>query len=107
AWRPCDDVAEDLVGPVAARANVSYQCTTVKVPQDWSRAGTSPGTAPSGPTFDIAVIRARSADQRDRIGSLLVNPGGPGGSGVDLAVYLSLGQAFGGLPADVINRFDI
>jgi pimeloyl-ACP methyl ester carboxylesterase len=107
SWRTCDDVAEDLVGPAAARANVSFQCATVKVPQDWSNAGTSPGAAPSGPTFDIAVIRARSDNQRDRIGSLLVNPGGPGGSGVDLAVYLSLGQAFGGLPADVLERFDI
>jgi pimeloyl-ACP methyl ester carboxylesterase len=107
AWRPCDDVAEDLVGPAAARADVSFQCATVKVPQDWSAAGASPGPAAGGPTFDIAVIRARSADQRDRIGSLLVNPGGPGGSGVDLAIFQSLGPAFGGLPADVVQRFDI
>jgi pimeloyl-ACP methyl ester carboxylesterase len=107
SWRPCDSVAEDLVGRAAARAKVSYECTTVKVPQDWTTAGASPGATPSGPTFDIAVIRARSASQRDRIGSLLVNPGGPGASGVDLAVYLSLGRALGGLPADVLDRFDI
>jgi pimeloyl-ACP methyl ester carboxylesterase len=107
SWRPCDNVAEDLVGQVAARAKVKYECATVKVPQDWTTAGTSPGTAPSGPTFDISVIRARSENQGDRIGSLLVNPGGPGGSGVDLAVYLSLGRAFGGLPSDVLSRFDL
>jgi pimeloyl-ACP methyl ester carboxylesterase len=113
-WRPCPEVADDLVGPVATRARVSYECTTVKVPQDWSTASpgaaaspVSPGTGPAGRTFDISVIRARADNQRDRIGSLLVNPGGPGGSGVDLAVYLSLGQGFGGLPAEVLNRFDI
>ena len=107
SWHRCDEVAEDLVGPIAARAEMRYECATVKVPQDWTNAGASPGAAPSGPTFDIAVIRARSANQRDRIGSLLVNPGGPGGSGVDLAVYLSLGRSYGGLPADVLDRFDI
>jgi pimeloyl-ACP methyl ester carboxylesterase len=107
AWHACPEVAENLVGQIAARAEMTYECGTVKVPQDWNRAGTSPGSAPTGQTFDISVIRARSDNQRDRIGSLLVNPGGPGGSGVDLAVYLSLGQAFGGLPADVLRRFDI
>ncbi|MBX6356683.1 MAG: alpha/beta fold hydrolase [Micromonosporaceae bacterium] len=106
-WRPCDDVADDLVGPAAARARVRYQCTTIKVPQDWAAAKASPGASPSGPTFDIAVIRARSERQHDRIGSLLVNPGGPGGSGVDLAVYLSVGAGLGGLPLDVLERFDI
>ena len=44
----------------------------------------------------------RSQDQTGRIGSLLVNPGGPGGSGVDLAMYLSAQ-----LPDDVLNRFDV
>jgi pimeloyl-ACP methyl ester carboxylesterase len=99
AWRDCMDTAEELVGAIAARANVTYQCATVKVPQDWAK--------PDGPTFDIALMRARSKNQQNRIGSLLVNPGGPGGSGVDLAVYLSLGESLGGLPTDVTRRFDL
>jgi pimeloyl-ACP methyl ester carboxylesterase len=107
SWRRCDEVAQDLVGPIGARAKIRYECATVKVPQDWSAAGASAGATPGGKTFDISVIRARSENQHDRIGSLLVNPGGPGGSGVDLAVYLSLGKAYGGLPPDVTERFDI
>jgi pimeloyl-ACP methyl ester carboxylesterase len=75
--------------------NVTLECGTIKVPQDWNNPG-------DGRTFDIALIRARSAGQRDRIGSLLVNPGGPGGSGVELAYYLAQG-----LPNEILWRFDI
>jgi pimeloyl-ACP methyl ester carboxylesterase len=53
------------------------------------------------------MVRIRSRTQQDRIGSLLVNPGGPGVSGIDTAVYLSFGQQFGGLPKEVTDRFDI
>ncbi|MFC7545577.1 alpha/beta hydrolase [Plantactinospora sp. GCM10030261] len=113
AWRPCPEVPRELVGRAAP--NMAYDCTTVAVPRDWAVAG-GPGAAGSpGPTvgasgadtFEIALIRARSSKQTDRIGSLLVNPGGPGGSGVDTAVYLSFGPAFGGLPDEVTRRFDI
>ncbi|WP_442935318.1 alpha/beta hydrolase [Micromonospora sp. CPCC 206061] len=97
-WRPCPDVPEDLVGRGAP--NMRYECGSVAVPQDWA--------APNAPgTFEIALIRARSTRQQDRIGSLLVNPGGPGASGINTAVYLSFGETFGGLPDDVLRRFDI
>jgi pimeloyl-ACP methyl ester carboxylesterase len=120
-WTPCPETPKDLVGRTAP--NMQYDCATIAVPQDWQAAGgsaspgnTSPGntnpgsTKPgssAGGTFTIALLRARSTKQRDRIGSLLINPGGPGGSGVDTAVYLSFGAAFGGLPDDVTQRFDI
>ena len=90
AWRPCPEVPRELVGRGAP--NMTYECATSPC------RGTGPSTA-AGETFDIALLRARASDQRDRIGSLLVNPGGPGGSGIDTAVYLSFGEAFGGLPA--------
>lgn len=92
AWRDCADEARGILG--RRQSNVTYECATVKVPRDWA--------APNGETFDIALLRARSRGQRDRIGSLIVNPGGPGGSGVELAAYLSVG-----LPAEVTRRFDI
>jgi pimeloyl-ACP methyl ester carboxylesterase len=99
-WRACPEVPEELVGRGAA--NMTYECATITVPQDWA-ASASPG----GETFEIALLRIRSDSQRDRIGSLVVNPGGPGGSGINTAVYLSFGSAFGGLPAEVTDRFDI
>ncbi|WP_433391869.1 alpha/beta hydrolase [Micromonospora sp. KLBMP9576] len=104
-WRACPEVADELVGRGAP--NVRYECARIKVPRNWGTGGgatTGPG---ANETFEIALLRARSTKQRDRIGSLVVNPGGPGGSGVDTAVYLSFGPAFGGLPTSVTDRFDI
>ncbi|MBA4865679.1 alpha/beta fold hydrolase [Streptomyces sp. PSKA54] len=53
-----------------------WQCTTLKVPLDYAK--------PDGETIDIALIRARSTGEGERIGSLLFNFGGPGGSGVSM-----------------------
>jgi pimeloyl-ACP methyl ester carboxylesterase len=50
-----------------------FQCGTVQVPLDYDR--------PSGPTISIALARLPASDPAHRIGSLFVNPGGPGGPG--------------------------
>lgn len=59
-WESCDDGR--------------FDCARVNVPRDWSD--------PAAAGLEIAVIRDR-AERADPIGSLLVNPGGPGVSGVD------------------------
>jgi pimeloyl-ACP methyl ester carboxylesterase len=97
-WRNCDDVPQDLVGRGAS--GMAYDCAEVAVPRNWSEPT-------SGETYAISLIRIRSETQKNRIGSLLINPGGPGGSGVDTAVYLSYGEALGGLPTAITDRFDI
>ncbi|MER5947046.1 alpha/beta hydrolase [Streptomyces sp. NPDC001904] len=59
-----------------------WQCTTLKVPLDYAR--------PTGRTISLALIRAGSSGAgKERIGSLLFNFGGPGGSGVDLLPALA------------------
>jgi pimeloyl-ACP methyl ester carboxylesterase len=98
SWSPCPDVPRQLVGRGAT--GMTYDCATVSVPEDWNNPS-------NGKTFDIAMIRVRSESQHNRIGSLPINPGGPGGSGIDTAVYLSFGQALGGLPTAVTDQFDI
>ena len=55
------------------------ECTTVKAPLDWDD--------PSAGSIDLAVIRQPATEPSDRIGSLLVNPGGPGGSGWEYVAY--------------------
>lgn len=51
-----------------------FQCGSVQVPLDYDE--------PNGPTISLAVVRLPATDQAHRIGSLFLNPGGPGGSGV-------------------------
>lgn len=51
----------------------TFQCATASAPMDWSN--------PSGERISLALIRARATGTR--LGSLLVNPGGPGASGYD------------------------
>ena len=54
----------------------AMQCATAIAPRDWSDP--DPAT-----DIELALVR-QPATGGDRIGSLLVNPGGPGASGVDL-----------------------
>lgn len=68
------------------------ECADLEVPLDYSR--------PAGDTITVRVLR--SAAEGDRIGSLVVNPGGPGASGMDYAARA--GQSFG---QPLIDRFDI
>ncbi|TDC32666.1 alpha/beta hydrolase [Micromonospora sp. 15K316] len=104
-WRACPEVADDLVGRGAP--DMRYECARIAVPRNWGTGAGATAGPGTGETFEIALLRARSTKQRDRIGSLVINPGGPGGSGVDTAVFLSFGPAFGGLPPAVTERFDI
>jgi pimeloyl-ACP methyl ester carboxylesterase len=57
---------------------------------------------PDGPTFELFLLRRPADDQDNKIGSLLVNPGGPGFSGAELAFAAE--QAFG---EPLLERFDI
>lgn len=74
--------------------NGNFQCATLEVPIDYSDAALG--------QFDIAVIRYRDPGQRDRIGSLVINPGGPGVSGIE---YARSAQYI--LSPDVLERYDI
>ena len=71
-----------------------FECATVPVPLDHDD--------PLGPQIGISVIRLPAGDPGQRIGSLLLNPGGPGGSGVDFA--RGVAQI---LPLELRGRFDI
>jgi pimeloyl-ACP methyl ester carboxylesterase len=73
---------------------LSFGCGRLRVPLDYRD--------PSRKAIDLLLIRVRLAGQQKRIGSLVVNPGGPGASGADAAIGLALT-----LPTDVLARFDV
>ncbi|MFC7586157.1 alpha/beta fold hydrolase [Nonomuraea antimicrobica] len=56
------------------------ECGTLNVPQDYADPGGTPIT--------VALTRLKATDQKRRIGSLAVNPGGPGGSGYLMPIEL-------------------
>jgi len=65
-----------LAGKIAwTSCGGGFQCGTVQVPLDYSH--------PSAGTIDIALNRKPATIPAQRIGSLLINPGGPGASGID------------------------
>jgi pimeloyl-ACP methyl ester carboxylesterase len=67
------------------------ECATVAVPLDH--------TVPDGRTIDLALARRRA--DGNRIGSLLVNPGGPGAPGTQLAANADF------FPSGVLEHFDV
>lgn len=82
SWKPCDGVD----GPDGD------ECATLQVPLDYAN--------PGGTKIGIAMDRTRATGTK--IGSLLLNPGGPGASGVDALDYLaSL------LSPAVLAKFDV
>ncbi|WP_051711034.1 alpha/beta hydrolase [Streptomyces sp. NRRL S-350] len=69
-WHACPDDGDTAPDGAATR------CATLRVPLDYAD--------PGGRTIGVALARVPAADPRRRIGSLLLNPGGPGNSGVDM-----------------------
>ncbi len=73
-WEACKNLPAPAPG--APAADIDWQCGTLDVPLDHGR--------PDGEKTGIAMIRAAATGPRsERIGSLLFNFGGPGGSGID------------------------
>lgn len=79
---------------VARRSQLDVSCATLRVPLDHS--------TPKGATLAVQVVRLRHHDQNARIGSLVLNPGGPGESGLD---YIATWA--GTLPDEILRRFDV
>ncbi|WP_421107852.1 alpha/beta hydrolase [Streptomyces sp. NEAU-S77] len=73
-----------------------FDCATLKAPLDYARPGT-------GQDLKLEVSRKKATRSARRIGSLLVNPGGPGGSAIG---YLQSFAAIG-YPAPVRARYDL
>jgi pimeloyl-ACP methyl ester carboxylesterase len=77
-WQPCAD----------------GECATLQVPLDYSH--------PKRKSIDVALFRIPATDPSRRIGSLIMNPGGPGEPGTEF-----LRMAAPAIPAEIRARFDV
>jgi pimeloyl-ACP methyl ester carboxylesterase len=78
-----------------AEAGPGFECATARVPLDYDHA--------HGRKISLAVARLPAADPDRKIGSIFLNPGGPGGSGVGF--LLAIGPLL--FNDEVRARFDL
>jgi pimeloyl-ACP methyl ester carboxylesterase len=86
-WGPCKAASSD-----ETRLPSGAECGMLSVPVDYAK--------PDGAVAQIALIRIKATGQK--IGSLVINPGGPGESGVEAAASMAPT-----LPQSVRERFDL
>ncbi|WP_240192950.1 alpha/beta hydrolase [Glycomyces sp. YM15] len=82
-WQPCPDV-----DPAEA-----VECATIEVPLDYDR--------PWGEKIEIGLARRQAANPDEKLGTILMDPGGPGGSGVEAVKY------FNPLTGGAAEQFDL
>jgi pimeloyl-ACP methyl ester carboxylesterase len=86
-WKACESASSD-----ATDIPAGAECGMLSVPVDYSK--------PDGDIAQLAMIRFKATG--DKIGSLILNPGGPGESGVEAAASI-----VGTMPESVRQRFDV
>ena len=84
SWSACTDE-----GLAAAKA----ECGFLSVPLDWAK--------PAGEKIQVAVSRVKGTAAQSQ-GVMLINPGGPGGSGLGFSAYLA--QV---MPPEVSSQYDL
>lgn len=90
-WTPCFEEE-------AEQAGVVFECRTIVVPLDYDR--------PNGKTIEVEMTRIPASNPDARRGSILLNPGGPGGSGIDFVVGFGPFAGFV-LSPEIPEQFDL
>lgn len=90
-WETCPSAT--LAGVPADQVKL-YSCARYRVPIDHDNAALG--------TIDIALLKRAARTPDARVGSLFLNPGGPGGSGLRMPIS---GQRY--LQPSVLDRFDL
>jgi pimeloyl-ACP methyl ester carboxylesterase len=72
----------------------SLSCATVVVPRDYEN--------PEAGSFGVQIAKRPAGDPANRVGTLMVNPGGPGGSGIE---YVRSADFL--FSPEILDRFDI
>jgi pimeloyl-ACP methyl ester carboxylesterase len=104
-WGSCPQYSDGAVESLGIPADLfaafrallaRTQCGTVQVPLDYAN--------PDGGKITIAVTRLAATDQKHKLGTIAMNPGGPGGSGYLMPQTLALGSP---QVASLLDRYDM
>jgi pimeloyl-ACP methyl ester carboxylesterase len=79
-WEDCGRYAKTDTDRETFGGDDDLRCARLTVPLDYAN--------PQGDTITLGVLRSPAGDQSRRIGSLLINPGGPGVAGMSAAARL-------------------
>ncbi len=71
-----------------------FECATMSVPLTYDE--------PDGESIDVKLVRLPAGNPDQRLGSLVLNPGGPGGSGIE---YARAARVV--LTGDLLEHYDI
>jgi pimeloyl-ACP methyl ester carboxylesterase len=82
------------IGSASVPSHFTMRCAKISVPLDYAE--------PDGKQITVALVRLHDRSDSSPIGSLLMDPGGPGGSGVQFAASIAAA-----LPSTVTSHFDI
>jgi len=90
-WSPC-------FHQISAFTETAYQCALANVPLDYD--------SPNGAAVGLSLVRIPARDPAHKIGTIFLNPGGPGGSGVEFALFFgpAVESVWG---SEVRDRFDV
>ncbi|WP_375475623.1 alpha/beta hydrolase [uncultured Jatrophihabitans sp.] len=80
--------------PAARFDRLSFDCATIQVPLDYAK--------PAGPRIGLQLLRIHDSRNTRSDGSLLLNPGGPGASGLEFALSDSVQ-----LSQQVLDHYDL
>lgn len=92
----CDSIFHSSQVPVPSGLDgkITFGCATMQVPLDYGD--------PSGQSISLELVKVHDSASSSQLGSLLVNPGGPGGSGFQLALGLT-----GEINPTILSHFDL
>ncbi|MFE3190593.1 alpha/beta hydrolase [Nocardia sp. NPDC059240] len=85
-WKPCP-----------TEYGTTVQCADIEVPLDWDK--------PDGEKITVGIDRLPATDSGRSLGDLIINPGGPGGSGTEIIGVES--QHPGLIPDEIKARFNL
>jgi pimeloyl-ACP methyl ester carboxylesterase len=95
-WAPCPPVAAGAATPEAT-ADSGLECATLSVPLDYAD--------PNGEQITIGLNRLPARAPANRIGSLIFNPGGPGGPASPIVAFQASGTPV--FTPAVLDHFDL